>query len=167
MKKMILSAAIVFISLASFSQTSILEVVAPAGGFFTASNFSVSWTLGEPVTETWVNQEAGIMVTSGFQQGNIFATSAPVNPILGFGVKIYPNPARLNTNISVTLPAMAEITITVLDITGRTVMQDKFIPANLSHIYELNVSTFKSGLYLVRINSGAKFNKVIKLVVEQ
>jgi hypothetical protein len=167
MKKMILSAAIVFISLASFSQTSILEVVAPAGGFFTASNFSVSWTLGEPVTETWVNQEAGIMVTSGFQQGNLFATSAPVNPTLGFGVKIYPNPARIHANISITLPAMAEITITVLDITGRTVKQDKFIPANLSHIYELNVSTMKSGLYLVRVNSGAKFNKVIKLVVEQ
>lgn len=166
MKNIILSMALVLITLISFSQTSILEVVAPAGGFYTAPNFNVSWTLGEPVIETWINQEAGIIVTSGFQQGNLYGTNVPVDPTAGFSVKMYPNPASMQTNINISLPAITEITITVTDITGRTVKQDKFIPTDLSYTYPLNISSFKSGLYLVRVNSGTNFNKVVKLIVE-
>lgn len=167
MRNIILSMALALISSVSFSQTSILEVVAPAGGVFTETDFSVSWTLGEPVIETWINQEAGIIVTSGFQQGSMYGTNVPVDPTAGFSVKMYPNPASMQTNIGISLPAIAEITITVTDITGRTVLQDKFIPANLLYTYPLNISSLKSGLYLVKVNSGAKFSKVIKLVVDQ
>lgn len=159
--------ALVLISLVSFSQTSILEVVAPAGGVFSANNFTFSWTLGEPVIETWINQEAGIIVASGFQQGSMYGTNIPVDPTIGFAIKMYPNPASMQTNISISLPAIAEITITVTDITGRTVKQDKFIPADLLYTYPLDVSLLKSGLYLVRVNSGADVNKIIKLIVEQ
>ena len=167
MKNLTLIASLALATTLGFGQTtSILEVVAPAGGFHTASNFSVSWTLGEPVIETWVNETAGIMVTSGFQQGSYSITSVPVDPTSGFNVKMYPNPAESFTNIGISLPAIAEVTVTVMDITGRTVMQDKFTPANQSHIHPLNISSLKSGLYIVSISSGNKLNKVLKLVVE-
>ncbi|HDP55572.1 MAG TPA: T9SS type A sorting domain-containing protein, partial [Bacteroidetes bacterium] len=81
-------------------------------------------------------------------------------------VKMYPNPAESFTNIDISLPAISEVTLTVMDITGRTVMHSKFIPANQSHIHPLNISSLKSGLYIVSISSGNKLNKVLKLVVE-
>lgn len=166
MKKIISTLSIVLISLVSFSQTSILEVVSPAGGYFEGSGISVSWTLGETVIDTWVNEDAGIMVTSGFQQGDFTITGLPNNPMAGFSVKMFPNPAKLETSIKVTLPSLANVSITVLDVTGRTVIQDQFNPLTKEHSHTLNVSTLKPGIYLVRVHSGTKLAKVLKLVKE-
>jgi len=154
MKKLLLTLSIVLISLLSFSQNSILEVVSPAGGYFENSSISVSWTLGETVIDTWVNEDAGIMVTSGFQQGDFTITGLPQNPMAGFSVKMFPNPAKLETNLKVTLPSLANVNITVLDVTGRTVIQEQFNPSDLEHTHTLNVSTLKPGIYLVRVHSG-------------
>ena len=153
-------------TLISYSQTSILEVISPAGGFFQNENISISWTLGEPVIETWVNESAGIMVTSGFQQGDFTLVSVPHNPLAGFNVQMFPNPARLETNIKVTLPTLGQVNITVLDVTGRTIIQEMFNPATLEHTHPLVVSSLKPGIYLVRVHSGAKLVKVLKLIKE-
>ena len=166
MRKILLTLSLAVLTLISYSQTSILEVVSPAGGFFQNSNISISWTLGEPVIETWVNESAGIMVTSGFQQGDFAITSVPENPMAGFSVQMFPNPAKLETNIKVVLPTLGQVNITVLDVTGRTILQEMFNPANLEHDHTLNVSSLRSGIYLVRVHSGAKLVKVLKLVKE-
>jgi hypothetical protein len=166
MKKFLLTLSIVLITFVSFSQTSILEVVSPAGGYFEGSNISVSWTLGETVIDTWVNEEAGIMVTSGFQQGDFTITGVADNPMAGFTVKMFPNPAKTETSIKVNLPVLANVDITVLDVTGRTVIQEQFNPPTLEHTHTLNVSTLKPGIYLIRVNSGTKLAKVLKFVKE-
>ncbi len=42
------------------------QVIASAGGYYEGNNISLSWTLGEPVTETFSN--GGVILTQGFQQ---------------------------------------------------------------------------------------------------
>lgn len=166
MRKILLTLSLAVLTMVSYSQTSILEVVSPAGGFFQNANISISWTLGEPVIETWVNESAGIMVTSGFQQGDFTLVSVPQNPMAGFNVNMYPNPARTETNIKVTLPTLGQVNITVLDVTGRTIMQESFNPATLEHTHNLNVSSLRAGIYLVRVHSGTKLVRVLKLIKE-
>lgn len=53
-------------------------VLASAGGYFASGTVSLSWTLGEPVTETFSN--SNIILTHGFQQ--------PVNGIIIAGISL-------------------------------------------------------------------------------
>jgi hypothetical protein len=166
MKRILLILCLASFSLNIFSQTSVLEVVSSAGGYLQGENITVSWTLGEPVIDAWVNENAGIMVTSGFQQGNLSTTNVPDNLLPSFGVQMFPNPANEKTSIKVTLSAVAKVNIAVHDVTGRVVMQDFFNPLTLEHTHTLNVSSLKSGIYLVRVSSGSNLSKVLKLVKE-
>ncbi len=59
---LIFSGIFMLFCLQVFSQ----EVIATAGGYYEGENFSVSWTLGEPVTETFTG--ADVILTQGFQQ---------------------------------------------------------------------------------------------------
>jgi hypothetical protein len=65
------------------------EVVATSGDFFTNPNGSISWTLGEPISESFaVNQQ---IFSQGFQQSaqNYAAISIISNTDL---IEIFPNP---------------------------------------------------------------------------
>lgn len=166
MKKIILSLILVSFTLFSMSQTSILEVVSPAGGTFQGTDISVSWTLGEPVIETWVNEEAEIMLTSGFQQGNFAITSVPNQMLSDFSVSMYPNPSKDETSIQVNLPELGKVNIAVIDLTGRKVINEQYEQGSHEHTFKLNVSGLKAGIYLVRIHSGSKYARVLKLIKE-
>ena len=71
MKKVIFTISAVFIYLFSFSQTPVnLEVISSAGDYFAppGSNVTLSWTLGEPVIETFAPNGSTVVLTQGFQQ---------------------------------------------------------------------------------------------------
>ncbi len=74
MKKLIFTiAAILFCSI-SFSQTSVnLEVISSAGDYFApqGSNITLSWTMGEPMIETFAPQGGTVVLTQGFQQPSV------------------------------------------------------------------------------------------------
>nr|NQU92395.1 hypothetical protein [Bacteroidota bacterium] len=58
-----------FIAIACFAfsiTSNAQQVIASAGGFYEGENISLSWTLGEPVIETFEGN--GIILTQGFQQ---------------------------------------------------------------------------------------------------
>lgn len=168
MKKFTLLTLLMFGTIFLKAQTTVLEVVAPAGSYFwnQTAGISLSWTLGEPVTATFINESAGIMLTQGFQQGNLLGTTVPENPVGSFSIQMYPNPAKSETNIKVSLPAIARVNVIVFDITGRVVKMAAFEPSATEHTYSLNVSSLKAGIYLVRVNAGGKQQKVMKLVKE-
>lgn len=150
------------------AQTSILEVVSPAGSYFMndVAGISISWTLGEPVIATFVNEGAGIVLTQGFQQGNMFATNLPENTVSAFSAQIYPNPAKTETTVKVTVPNQLMVNVQVFDITGRIILFESFEPIATEHQYKLNVSSLKQGIYLVKVSAGDKQQKVIKLIKE-
>lgn len=168
MKKFTLISFLLLSLFAAKAQTSILEVVSPAGSYFVneGAGISISWTLGEPVTATFVNEGAGIILTQGFQQGNMFATSLPENISSTFSAQIYPNPAKTEATIKVSAPGLAKVNVQVFDITGRIIIFESFEPTASEHQYKLNVSTLKQGIYLVKVSSGNKQQKVIKLIKE-
>jgi hypothetical protein len=62
MKKSILF-LIVFAFAALSSQAKAQQVIASAGGYYEGENISLSWTLGEPVTETF--SAGGVILTPG------------------------------------------------------------------------------------------------------
>lgn len=168
MKRFTFTLCLMFGLLATYGQTSILQVVSPAGGYYlsTEANISVSWTLGEPVVGTLINESEGIILTQGFQQGDFVIVNVPVDPSAGFTARIFPNPAKDETTLKLTLPTLGRINLTVLDITGRVVMSDQFDVTTQEYSRTLNVTGLRAGIYLIRISSGTKISKVLKFIKE-
>ncbi len=168
MKKITTTLLLVLGFLFAQSQTSILEVISPAGGYVYSSEagISVSWTLGEPVVGTLINESEGIMLTQGFQQGDFVVVDVPVDPNSTFSAKLYPNPAKDETTIKITLPTLGRVSLSVIDITGRVILTDQFDVNDKEFNHRLNVSSLRAGIYLIKLNVGTKASRVLKLIKE-
>ncbi|MCF8365211.1 MAG: T9SS type A sorting domain-containing protein [Bacteroidales bacterium] len=92
MKKTALFCLISFLSIFPFTGHA-QQVVASAGGYFEGDNISLSWTLGEPVIETFSN--SNITLTQGFQQTYNFYLSQILNIPAGWsGVSGFVDPVN-------------------------------------------------------------------------
>ena len=69
MKRKLTIAALLIVSVPAFSQFKQSEVVASAGGFEANANFSVSYTIGEPVAGTL--KAGDLIVVQGFQLNHL------------------------------------------------------------------------------------------------
>ncbi|MGM0408402.1 MAG: hypothetical protein ACQERU_10480 [Bacteroidota bacterium] len=69
----------------AYSQSNDYNVIPSSGNCFN----SLSWTLGECITETFQTTE--IILTQGFQQSFFLITSLDECTVEGFSVKVYPN----------------------------------------------------------------------------
>ncbi len=67
------------------------QIIATAGGYFVGENISLSWTLGEPVIETFAGDD--IILTQGFQQPYNYYLSQILHIPAGWsGVSAYVDP---------------------------------------------------------------------------
>ena len=66
------------------------ELISSSGNYFKNSEFSVSWSVGEPITET-VSNSSNIL-TQGFHQSLLNTSSVYELPNLNIQIKIAPNP---------------------------------------------------------------------------
>jgi len=82
---------ILFISLTFSVHIYSQEVISSAGGYYQNENISLSWTLGEPVIETF--EGSGLILTQGFQQPYSFYLSQILNIPAGWsGISGYIDP---------------------------------------------------------------------------
>ncbi len=148
----------------AFGQDIPMQVVSSAGGYFSNASLSVSWTLGEPVIATL--SSANLMLTQGFQQGNLFGTDVPLNPNLNsFNFKMYPNPANNKVWFDVNnQKAKGDFVVEVYDITGRKIINQNLGQFVNQELMELSIATLKPGIYLVNVRIGNFNGDVIKLV---
>jgi len=86
---LILTITFVAVSFSSNAQ----QIIATSGGYFEQENISLSWTLGEPVIETFAGDN--IILTQGFQQPYNFYLSQVLNIPAGWsGISAYVNPVN-------------------------------------------------------------------------
>ncbi len=167
--KRIFTAILCLALMHAFGQTSVLEVVSPAGGYFKneSAGISISWTLGEPVIGTLLNTGANLMLTQGFQQGNLFGTDVPKPDLPTLSIKMYPNPAIKEVTFEISNPeAKGKFTVEIYDLTGRKILMENLGQFTDQEPKTLNVSSLKSGIYLVQAKVGDRVSKVLKLIKE-
>jgi hypothetical protein len=130
------------------------EIIATSGNFFKNANNSISWTLGECVTETF--KATGNILTQGFQQSSYVVTSINELTIEGFSVKAYPNPVSDVINISIKTGNNSPKTyrVELFDFLGRTLYSGKFG----KDLIQLDMSSYTSGFYLLKV--GTPENKI-------
>lgn len=129
-----------------------------------------SWTIGEPITETFSGSKKHL--TQGFEQGkgyikdtvHIF-TGNEKSDIL-FSITIYPNPTQDILHIQIkTEELLCSLNVTVLDSYGRCIWTRQKV--GLDNLREVDVSNWENGIYFLRLSfcegRGSKVFRIIKV----
>jgi Secretion system C-terminal sorting domain len=75
-------------------------------------------------------------------------------------ISLYPNPNSGSFTLQVSGEAKQELTIVLIDVTGKVLMQQKL--NTIDYLCEVDVSQLKKGFYLLKVNA----TKTIKLFIE-
>lgn len=122
------------------------DVVATSGDYYTNSNVSLSWTLGEISVETYVG--SNVLLTQGFQQPEFFVTSIFEKKPDGFLINIYPNPATEYFTISCESNNEGDFNFELYDVQGKMLLSDYFTSS-----YQIDISNYKKAMYLLKVYS--------------
>ena len=145
MKKIIFITLCLFFIIKDFTQDLNPEVIATSGEYFSGANGSLSWTIGEPVTETFSGVNA--ILTQGFQQNTYIIVAIESMQDNNFQISVYPNPASDLINIH--LNVKSDVIIELMDIQGKKLSCEK-VEANRT-LKQLNLNNFAIGSYILRI----------------
>jgi hypothetical protein len=144
----------VFLSLCGmqylYPQELAISVLGSAGEFKLIADYSLSWTLGEVMTETFYSDN--ISLTNGFQQPDLSTGSGLPDHNLDWLVSVYPNPVR--NYLTIRFHGLQDdkvIHVALIDIMGRTMILDEINNMPGSFDYSLNMATLGSGIYILRV----------------
>jgi hypothetical protein len=146
-----------------YTQDLTISVLASAGDFSFISDNSLSWTLGEVVTETFYSDD--IILTNGFQQPDLPAGTGLSDNTLDWLVSIYPNPVENDLTIKFhVMQDYRAIHVTLIDIMGRTMIMDEINNMPGSFDYNLNMEALERGIYILRVYStNFRMQKLFKI----
>jgi hypothetical protein len=149
MKRHLSIAALLLVTIPAFAQQKQSEVVASAGGFGEKDGYSVSFTIGEPVTGTLAKD--GLVVVQGFQQGYVMGTTAIYEELANktnFDIDIYPNPVNSKLYVALGTQPEGECIVRCFDMTGRLVEESNFEGDNR---LTMDVEALPQGAYFVKV----------------
>jgi len=131
------------------AQTTKPDIITTTGDYFSnVTTGSLSWTLGEPVIETYSG--GGNILTQGFQQSryNVTAVEDVTKPSVNIGV--YPNPFASAFTIST--DASNPLHARVIDLSGKVICEKNITTSQT----QINLGTLSDALYLLKVydNSG-------------
>lgn len=158
MKPFILSLLLLLNIMAS-GQSLSPDVIAAGGAYFQSAGFgSLSWTLGEPATETLGD---GIIFTQGFHQVFDDLVYVPYGPETSSVLDLFPNPADGFITLRIA-PLPVKAYLVIADLAGRTLLT-----ADLCHEDQrLDVSRLPAGTYLLTARaSGFRIPPVLIVIL--
>ena len=132
-------------------------VIGTDGGYAGNNQFSLSYTIGEIVTELGNDPVNNIDLTQGFQQAYISIVSTE-NHIAEIDISVFPNPAvnYLNVNIS----DLSKVkTYALFDMSGKLLRQQEII----SDQFEISFSNLSFGNYLLIFKNDQQKLKTLKV----
>ena len=135
------------------------EVVTTSGGYGSSASAKVTWTIGEPVTETVTGTNS--ILTQGFNQGDLIITIIKDPELSGLNIKAYPNPATDHLKISVGNSDLDYLDYILFDIRGQVIKKNKLKGVQS----EIPMGNLAPSTYLLKIyknNTEIAIFKIIK-----
>lgn len=133
------------------------EVVSSGGDYFETTNGSISLTIGEVVTESYVSAET--MLTQGMQQTTITVSEPPtaLYEQMGIEVNVYPNPTSNTLRISCEQESTTQYSLSNLS-------GIEFAKGQFNEQTELPMEQYVPGVYLLTLiqNGQTQSIEVIK-----
>ena len=158
-------AAIVFLSGMSAVNAQSLspEVVSSSGGFLGSTGGSVSYTIGEPVSETFT--AGGKILTQGFQQPFTISLTGIPESSGKDEVYAYPNPVKDELTIDFTSIKAGAYIFRIFDVAGKEVADKKIQIGNDPFTEKISLSGYQNGIYYIDvIAADQSFHKVFQLI---
>ena len=134
------------------------EIISSAGDFHSSGTHSVSWTLGEPVIDTWSG--SGTVLTQGFQQPILVSVSIYENPDLNYAINAFPNPTSDFLNLEISGSNFVSTWYYLFDVTGKLLDSRQIV----SEHTEIMFSHLPVATYYVKIVENSKELKTFKIV---
>ncbi|NOZ36313.1 MAG: T9SS type A sorting domain-containing protein [Chlorobi bacterium] len=144
------------ILLISATASNAQEIITSGGDFFKNSSISISWTLGETITET-ISDGTNIL-TQGFQQSKLSATEIFSVNSDNYLITIFPNPAENIINIKINTPENLQYQF--LDINGRILKEATITNVNT----EIKVNNLPVSVYFLKIYNNNRIIKTYKII---
>lgn len=143
------------------AQTLTQEVKASSGDFYQQINGSMQVTMGEPLTETYINPSAKLY--QGFEQGSYSIVSVEeLTKIENLNVNLFPNPSNGIFKIDIKSDDIINFIIDIKDALGKSFI-NKTVKSN--EIETIDLTVFASSIYYVSIsNSDKNYRKTFKLI---
>lgn len=134
------------------------EVTAPSGNHFSNNNLQISWTLGEPVTETFSNENN--QLTQGFHQSKLTVTAIEEIPGLHLSISAFPNPTTNFLSLKIDNMGEEKLHYTLYDMQG-SILSRKQIESEIS---EIPTYIYAPATYILKISGETKNLKTFKIV---
>jgi len=123
------------------------EVVASAGNCSNHASVQISWSLGEPVIETWVNTQT--VLTQGFHQPKLIVTAIHNLTVQNLALKVFPNPTSDYVILEITKGNFENLQYSLFDLSGKLLLQKKV----LSNCEQLGMQPFSTGAYFFKVTN--------------
>ncbi|MDG1333472.1 MAG: T9SS type A sorting domain-containing protein [Crocinitomicaceae bacterium] len=144
MKKILLG-LVLFSSSISIAQSISPDVTATAGAHFAIPSMQISWTLGEPITQTLSNSSATL--TQGFQQSSISVIGISDYDFT-YTVEAFPNPTIDVVNI-VLSENVSEGKLTIVGPSGITIFTKNITESE----FMLDFAPYAQGTYFLNLSN--------------
>jgi hypothetical protein len=153
-----LSVAAFFVNAQSLSP----QVIASAGSYFNNGTVSLSWTLGEPVVETYTS--VNVILTQGFQQPELLPVGIKNVSLEDLYIKMYPNPTFNIVQLDLKYANTSTIDLQLVNALGQTIRTDKFhVEKNKQNNFQFDLSELASGVYQVRLSDKGNLLNTCKI----
>lgn len=132
------------------------EIISSSGSYSQNANGSLSWTIGEPMTETLTNGTE--ILTQGFQQSNLTVSSIFELEQLNITVKVAPNPTP--DIITLYIDNYQGINYQLFDFNGKLLTQSDVF----SKETKINFSHLAYAAYFLKIMKGSQMIKSFQII---
>jgi hypothetical protein len=152
MKKTCFLVLITCISATTFSQRIDQSVISSAGDISKSAGFNLEWTLGEIAVET--SSAADKMYTQGFHQPLLITKlKAPLLPLAGFTVSVFPNPVPAMLNISIRSSTDSKVNLKMHNVKGHLVYTGSTYTKGSS--VQINMLSLAAGVYILTVTNSS------------
>lgn len=156
--KLLLNCLFLFTTACLSAQTMAKNTVSNAGIEMSNPEYTVSFTIGEPIIGLISNNES---IDQGFWAGSLFVEPITPKEELG-GIVIYPNPMINELNIQTNNNPI--FGVTMFAVNGKMALKQKVESTQVEH--KIDVSHLAKGMYVLRLSveesQEEKLFKVIK-----
>lgn len=141
---------LIFSILCGYGNIVAQEVISAAGDSHKKINGSISYTIGEPVIETFTG--VNTILTQGFQQTNLLITALDELPGLDYEISAFPNPAADFVKIRIDKKSIAGMQYKLYDMNGNLVQQNSLNGDET----EIPFSDLSPAEYILKISDDGK-----------
>lgn len=130
------------------AQTVERQCISSYGAVVATSHVALEQTVGQPYSTSvsFLNTTA---ILPGFQQPVVFRVEAIFSELSkDIDLKVYPNPAACSVKIQ-SGKAIENAMIQVTDLNGKIILSEQ---AMQLHIYDINCTAWKSGIYIITVS---------------